>query len=182
MTPPMHSLCPCLLSACLSAHHKRAHTKSRRVTFNQARPAKLALLISLRLPDPPIELLGSTLYSHSQTSNSKEPAPGEVGEPYEAECHFFLPCSDLLLSARIESTGCLARHVTITPTTSYLPHTGYPSVSQVNYPRVCVCRFYPFFRHVCVRCVSRIESLNLSYILHTSTPPSCNLLTTTVLI
>lgn len=153
MTPPMHSLCPCLLSACLSAHHKRAHTQSRRVAFiqRQARPAKLALLISLRLPDPPIELLGSTLYSQTPTRRTVQ-----AMEPL----FLCVVCSPaLLLSARIESTALLSR-----PPRDHYPNNQLPTthwficrVSQVNYPRVCVQTSWSIIPSCMCEVVSRIS-------------------------
>ena len=58
------------------------------------------------------------------------------------------PFPYLLLSRKQENprTVCLARHVTITPTTTH------PSVSHINYSLMCVCvqtRPSKTFRHVC---------------------------------
>ena len=143
MTPPMHSLCPCLLSACLSAHHKRAHTKSRRVTFNQARPAKLALLISLRLPDPPIELLGSTLYSQTPTRRTVR-----AMEPLFLCLSRSPACTSSSRENRIDRMS--------RPPRDHYPNNQLPTihwfirrVSQVNYPRVCVQTSWPIIPSCC---------------------------------
>lgn len=85
------------------------------------------------------------------------------------------PFPYLLLSRKQENprTVCLARHVTITPTTTH------PSLSHINYSRVFVqTRPRKTFRHVPLYVVVRLfivlDSFAAIFSVHT---PPCNSLT-----